>query len=119
MKILIFEDNKNIAEAMRIVLSENGHNVNLAFDTSSVLQKIKKIKPKLIILDFYLSKTNGGQLSKKIKEQRDFQSTPIVMISASTEPQTAAIKCHIDDFLLKPFEIKDLLSIVNKYDQKN
>lgn len=115
MKILICEDDKNIAEAMKIILTDSGYQVDLEFDSDKVLGKIKKTNPDLIILDLCLSGVDGKTLSKEIKTNQELRSMPVVMISASNQLEKITQELLVDDFLPKPFDIDDLLAVVKKY----
>lgn len=107
--ILIIEDDPDINNLIADAFSQNGYCCTQAFSGSEGLLRLKSAEFSLILLDLMLPAISGEQLIKKIKPQI---STPIIIISAKDE-----LDCKIDllnlgadDYITKPFEIKELLA---------
>lgn len=114
MRILVGEDDEAIAEVIRIILSEEGHEILPATDEKTFLTQLKN-KPQLILLDVSLGGADGGQLTKKIKKNSAQQNIPIIIVSANSQIESIAKDSGADGFLLKPFEIDQLQSLVSSY----
>src|SRR6266567_2821148 len=114
-KILIAEDDKAIVDVVKIILENEGYEVHTADQGSIVHQHIKEHNPDMIILDIWLYGEDGGKIAKEIKTKPQTRHIPIVLMSASNETEKVTKSVGADDFLLKPFNIDDLLYIVRKY----
>lgn len=114
-KILVAEDDRAILEVVKIILEQDGYETVYA-DREEVIRKIlKEEKPDLILLDIWLGGSDGGKIAKSIKSDKQSKQIPIIMISANNETEKITREAGADDFLLKPFNIDDLLHIVRKY----
>ncbi|MGI8419522.1 MAG: response regulator transcription factor [Candidatus Levyibacteriota bacterium] len=114
-KILIAEDDKAIIEVVRIILENEGYEVHQASQGAYVFAAIKEHSPDLILLDIWLYGEDGGQIARAIKGEPTTNGIPLVMMSANNETEKITKESGADDFLLKPFNIEDLLYIVRKH----
>lgn len=114
-KILVIDDDKGILDAMFLILDDAGYQVQTSIKQSEIYRKISQFKPDLIFLDILMSGQDGRVICKKLKQEPTFKKIPVIMISAHPNAAKGAKDCGADDFLAKPFEIKDLLSLVKKY----
>ena len=117
-KILVIEDDKDIRDTLVYVLEEQGYEV-VSSEEAKILKSLDKIKPDLILLDNWLtewkSDANGQQISKQLKSNPATSHIPIVIISAVSNIQEIAEAGMADDYLRKPFNLTDIISIVKKY----
>jgi len=114
MKILVAEDDESIAEVMTLILSENGHNVITASDEKTFLSSVSQ-NPHLILLDISLSGVSGAHLTKRMKKDPTYSAIPIIIVSANTDTAEIAKKSGADGFLLKPFDLDQLLELVTTH----
>ena len=120
--ILIVDDDKDFADAVRIVLENNGYQVKHATNVREGREAIVKERPNLIILDVMMDKhTDGFDFCRYLKEDDHFKAIPVLMITAVTEktgfkfsPKTDGEYCPADDYISKPVSVGLLLSRVNK-----
>ncbi|SKA10443.1 response regulator transcription factor [Sediminibacterium ginsengisoli] len=108
-KILIVEDEKKIAAALKKGLTENGYYVEVAYD-GLIGKKLFLSHPyDLIILDINLPGLNGYDLCKQIRNHN--QQIPVIMLTAmnTTEDKIEGFDAGADDYVIKPFEFKELL----------
>ena len=114
-KILIIEDEKNIAKAEGLILGDAYH-VSYAFDGAEGLTKIKKERPDLIILDLMLPNRGGYDICFHVRQNEALKSTKILMVTAMNQAvdKTKGVMVGTDAYLTKPFEPDDLLAQVNK-----
>ena len=118
-KILIAEDDRAILEVVKIILENEGY-TTVSTDREETIFKIANTDaPHLILLDIWLSGHDGGKIAKELKTNKKTKNIPVVMLSANTETEKITIESGADGFLLKPFDIDDLLQIVRKHIRKN
>lgn len=113
-RILIADDNQAILEVMELVLTEGGYEVTTTTDGKKV-HKLAETQPDLILLDIWMSGSDGRDICMKLKHDQKTQNIPIILVSAIKDTEEKAELAGADDFLEKPFEIKDLLEKVAKY----
>lgn len=110
-KLLIVDDDKDIAEALKSILIRENYEVIVAFDGSEALIKIKEGNPDVIILDLMLPKLSGFEVLKEVREKYKDKWRPVIIISAKSELD-AIKKCYdfeADLYLTKPCGIEYLL----------
>lgn len=111
-KILVVDDEKDILEAVKIVLEEYGFNVETSTRGDEIETRSANL-PDLILLDVLLSGKDGRHIAKKLKLQEHTRHIPIIMMSAHPTAHLSIKEYLADDFLPKPFEIDELLEKVN------
>lgn len=114
-KILLVDDNPHILEAIELILSTESYEVFTLTKVDTIVEDVTKIKPAVILLDLLLSGKNGKEVAKELKKTETTANIPIVIISAHPSAQKAALQVGADAFLAKPFDIVDLLALVEKY----
>ncbi|MXV52574.1 response regulator [Pedobacter sp. HMF7647] len=112
-KIMIIEDDKDILEILEHILSGQDYQV-FAFSTGQQIDKIREITPDLILCDNWLPGTRGTELCKQLKAS-DLANIPFILISTSMSLTEEAIDCGADSYIQKPFNIKEVISIVATY----
>lgn len=110
MKILIIEDEPKVASFLRQGLEEQDYEVEVVFDGQMGKKYGTRNHYDLILLDIIIPYINGIELCKQIKEVKP--STPILMLTAlgTTEDKVSGFDAGADDYLVKPFEFKELLA---------
>ena len=109
ISVLIVEDDKNIAELLQLYLEKEGYAVTLAYDGGEGLTKFRAISPDLLLLDVMMPVMDGWTLCKTIRQE---SKTPIIMLTAKgqTDDKVAGLKSGADDYITKPFEMKEVLA---------
>ena len=109
--ILVVEDEKEIAEAIKIYLEEEGYNVEICLDSTKALEKLRTKEFQLILLDIMMPKIDGITLARNI---RKFSSIPIIFFSAKSESidKITGLNAGADDYITKPFEPLELIARV-------
>lgn len=110
MKILIVEDDLRVAELIQRGLEEQGFATTLAYDGLFGKKLALQQKFDLIITDIILPKINGIDLCKELKQSQP--DTPIIMLTAlgTTDDKVEGFDAGADDYLVKPFEMRELLA---------
>lgn len=111
MKILVIEDETNIAQLIRLYLEQAGYRVVVASDGVAGLEMHAREHPDLVILDLMLPALDGMEVCRRI---RAWASTPILMLTArqSEEDRIAGLDMGADDYLVKPFSPREVVSRV-------
>lgn len=119
MKILLLEDDYNYNESIKEYLETLGFEVDAFFDGESALDAIMEKCYYLFLLDVKVPKLNGHELIKYIKEANI--STPIIIITSLTDIDNIAIGYELgcNDYLKKPFELKELELRINQLIKKH
>ena len=109
ISVLIVEDDPNIRELLQMYLEKDGYAVTLAADGGQGLEKFHTIKPDLVLLDVMMPVMDGWEVCKAIRAQGD---TPVIMLTAKgeTDDKVMGLKSGADDYVTKPFEMKELLA---------
>ncbi len=115
-KILVVEDDKNIAEAEKMILETGGYEVDIAADGDEGLKKVPYFDPDLIILDLMMPKVDGVEVCKKLRADARNKDLKIVMVTAKDTEKDEMIGMEIgaDDYICKPFEMDELLHVVKQ-----
>lgn len=108
-RITVADDNVAIVDAMKIILEDEGYDVTTIIDGTEVFEKVKTTPPDLLLLDIWMSGENGGKICKRLKEINATRKLPIVLVSANKDTQQLAEEAGADGFILKPFDLDDLL----------
>ncbi|OGG15096.1 hypothetical protein A2773_04360 [Candidatus Gottesmanbacteria bacterium RIFCSPHIGHO2_01_FULL_39_10] len=113
--IFVIDDDVEILEVIKILLVEKGYRVTLISETNNIFEAVAKDIPDLILLDIWMSGMDGIEIASTLKSKEQLKGVPIVMISANNEGERLAKEAKVDDFLPKPFDIDDILKIVEKH----
>lgn len=110
MNILVIEDEQKVAAFLKNGLEEQGYHVDLAYDAYTGENLVLKKEYQILLLDVIIPGMNGLQLCKKIKDA--IPSMPILMLTAlgTTDDKVTGFDAGADDYLVKPFEFKELLA---------
>ena len=109
ISVLIVEDDRNIQELLQLYLEKEGYAVTVASDGGQGLAKFRAIKPDLVLLDVMMPVMDGWAVCKAIRAD---SQTPIIMLTAKgeTDDKVSGLKSGADDYVTKPFEMKELLA---------
>lgn len=120
-RILIIDDDPDITEAMTVVLENRGYEVASAADSSEGMEQLQANRPDVIILDVMMrTRQEGFELSRKLKQDPDYQNIPILMLTAVKEKTGLDFKPEagdeswlpVEEFLDKPVKPDVLLEKV-------
>ncbi len=109
--LLLVDDEKNIIELERLYLDKEGYDIQVAYDGKSALDKMRSLKPDLIILDLMLPGIDGWEVCRRVRQESD---TPIIMLTARDQDVDKIVGLEIgaDDYLTKPFNPRELVARV-------
>ncbi|MCI8549016.1 MAG: response regulator transcription factor [Lachnospiraceae bacterium] len=110
-KILIVDDDENIAELISLYLIKECYETHIVHDGESALQIFPVFQPDLILLDLMLPGIDGYQVCRELRKDT---SVPIIMLSAKGEvfDKVLGLELGADDYMIKPFDSKELVARV-------
>jgi two-component system, OmpR family, response regulator RegX3 len=109
--ILIVEDEDSLAESIRYNLEREGFSVQVAEDGAVALEAFRADRPELVILDLMLPQVSGLDVCRAIREE---STVPVIMVTAkdSEADKVAGLELGADDYVTKPFSMRELVSRV-------
>ena len=120
-KVLIIEDEVDIAQLVAFNLQRNGYLVDQVHDGREGLEKILKDQPDLVILDLMLPGLDGYKILKKMQRDPRSHSIPVLMLTAKSQidDRLRGLELGADDYLTKPFSPKELILRVKAILKRN
>ena len=114
-KILVCDDNVDIADVLKIILEGGGYDVKVLNEGRNIVKEVKRFHPNLLLLDIMLPGIDGKEISLKLKAARETKRLPILVISALNNPKQVAKEAGADGFIAKPFDMNTLLTKVSGF----
>jgi len=110
-RILVIEDEENLLEALRYSLQKEGYQLFTAVDGEKGLELAREAKPDLLVLDIMLPKLDGLEVCRLLRREADI---PILMLTAKAEEvdRVVGLELGADDYVTKPFSMRELLARV-------
>ena len=115
-RVLLIEDEPNIIEAIRFILSRDGWRVDTHSDGQTAIDAVKKRAPDLIILDVMLPNRSGYDILHDLRDNSDTRSVPVLMLTArgQNKDRELAERLGASRFMTKPFSNGEILSTVRE-----
>ncbi len=116
-KIFVIDDEADIQEIIRINLENEGYEVSTFSSAEEAEKYLEKIFPDLIILDVMMDGIDGYDFCKLLKSSNDYRNIPVIFLSAKTDELDKVVGLELggDDYMTKPFGIKELKSRVKAH----
>ena len=114
-KILIIADEEDLVKGLKINLSDEGYEIDWAFNGTEGFQKALDNEPDLILLDIMLPEMDGFEVCRKLRQKEI--NVPIIMLTAKGDEIDKVIGLEIgaDDYITKPFSIRELLARIKAH----
>lgn len=116
-RILCIEDESEMIDLMRLILSRRGYVVEGATGGKEGLKKVRKELPDLVLLDLMMPDLDGWEVYQQMKADENTKDIPVIVVTAKAQSIDKVLGLHIakvDDYIAKPFNPKDLLSSIDK-----
>jgi len=112
--ILLVEDEESLADSVRYNLEREGYDVVVAVDGRAAVDRFRSERPALVILDLMLPELSGLDACRMIRQESD---VPIIMVTAkdSEADKVAGLELGADDYVTKPFSVRELVSRVRAH----
>ena len=118
-KILVIEDDADIARMIQMLLTYKGYAVTVSDRTEQSDEMLRNSNIDVVIMDMFLSGVNGIDICIRFKSDNRIAHIPVIMMSAHPDAKKICLEAGADDFISKPFDMKDLLSMVSVLIKKN
>ncbi len=109
--ILVVDDEKHIVQLVKLYLTNEGYQVEVAHNGQEALDKVRLLRPDLIVLDLMLPEVGGLEVCRQLRQESD---VPIIMLTArdEAEDRVAGLELGADDYVTKPFNPRELAARV-------
>ncbi|MBN4064169.1 response regulator [Dehalococcoides mccartyi] len=113
--ILVVDDHEEIREALAEILEEEGHDILQAADGLQALEVIASARPDVVLLDIAMPGMDGLETLRRLKDQPDFSTLPVIMVTAQGDRQNMvkAVQLGVRDYVTKPWEPGEVEMCVN------
>ncbi len=113
-KILIVDDEPFNLDLLEQELEEQNYTIERANDGAEALEKVPSFLPDLILLDYMMPKMNGLEVLKRLREDAQYKSIPVILLTAKAtqEDKVRGLDAGADDYVIKPFDAFELLARV-------
>lgn len=114
-KILVIDDDVTVVELLQMMFEEEAFLIQTLTSGARVQQQVVDFQPDLILLDVLLSGVDGRVVARTLKQQVATSRIPIIMLSATRTTEQTSRAAGADAFIAKPFDLEQLLGLVNAY----
>jgi DNA-binding response OmpR family regulator len=113
-KILIVDDEPQATTLLEMLLSSRGYQTVAVNESSEAIDVARESDPDLIILDLMMPEPDGFKVCRMLRADSRFMLTPILIITAldDTDSRIVAFGAGADDYLIKPYNVDELVSII-------
>lgn len=113
-RVLLVEDEINIIEAIRFLLSREGWQVDIHSDGGTAVETVRELRPDLVVLDYMLPGKNGMDILTELRADPDFERLPILMLTArgQSRDREQAERAGVSRFMTKPFSNTEVMTAV-------
>jgi two-component system response regulator VicR len=111
-KILVIEDEEDIANLVKLVLETEDFEVHTILDPLKAYETVKEYRPDAVLLDLAMPKLNGWEIFKVLRGDPDFMHVPIAILTAKTQAFDEMVGLHVmkaDAYITKPFGKQELI----------
>lgn len=114
-KVLVVDDDTDLLEMVSLVLTNHNMRVNPLSECIKFLDHVTSDKPDIVLMDIYLGECDGRDLCQNLKKSDGYDDIPVILYSAGVVTPKSVQESMADDFMSKPFEIKQLIARINHH----
>ncbi len=109
--VLVVDDEKNIVQLLKLYLSNEGYQVEAAYNGQEALDKARKLRPDLVVLDLMMPGIDGLEVCRRLRKESD---VPVIILTARGEDvdKIVGLEVGADDYVTKPFNPRELVARV-------
>ncbi|HYB70308.1 MAG TPA: response regulator transcription factor [Candidatus Bathyarchaeia archaeon] len=113
-RVLVVEDEPDVAEMIRYNLGREGYDVRVAGNGTDALRQVKEAKPDVVLLDIMVPQLNGWEICRRLKQDRETKAIPVIMVTGRVEEgdKVLGFELGADDYVTKPFSPRELIARV-------
>lgn len=112
--VMLVDDSPTARQLLARLLERNGMRVELHADGAQALERLRQVKPALLVLDRHLPGADGLEVARQVREEAHLQGLPILMVSADEAPLDAGQAAAVNLCLAKPYQEEQLLACVRQ-----
>jgi two-component system, OmpR family, alkaline phosphatase synthesis response regulator PhoP len=111
-RVLVVEDERDVAELIRYNLSKEGYDVILAPTGADALKEARAARPDVVLLDIMVPQLNGWEVCRRLKQDAETRNIPVIMVTGRVEEgdKVLGFEMGADDYVTKPFSPRELLA---------
>ena len=111
-RVLLLEDERDVAELIRYNLTKEGYDVVLSYDGAEALKLAREHHPDVILLDVLVPQLNGWEVCRRLKQEPDLAAIPVIMVTGRVEEgdKVLGFELGADDYVTKPFSPRELIA---------
>jgi two-component system alkaline phosphatase synthesis response regulator PhoP len=111
-RVLLLEDEQDVAELIRYNLAKEGYDVLVSGNGAAALRLAREHRPDVILLDIMVPQLNGWEVCRRLKQDADLASIPVIMVSGRVDEgdKVLGFELGADDYVTKPFSPRELLA---------
>src|SRR6266851_6036296 len=113
-RVLVVEDEQDVAELIRYNLAKEGYDVALVGNGADALKRARESKPEVILLDIMVPQLNGWEVCRRLKQDPETRGIPVIMVTGRVEEgdKVLGFEMGADDYVTKPFSPRELVARV-------
>jgi len=111
-RVLVIEDEQDVAELIRYNLAKEGYEVRVVANGDDGLKQARESRPDMILLDIMVPQLNGWEVCRRLKQEPDTREVPVIMVTGRVEEgdKVLGFEMGADDYVTKPFSPRELLA---------
>jgi phosphate regulon transcriptional regulator PhoB len=111
-RVLVVEDERDVAELIRYNLTREGYEVIVAPTGADALKQARDVRPDLVLLDIMVPQLNGWEVCRRLKQDADTKNIPVIMVTGRVEEgdKVLGFEMGADDYVTKPFSPRELIA---------
>ena len=114
MKIVIIEDDKDIASYLELAVQNLGHETAVSYDGQSGLSLIQQTSPDLILLDLHLPEVNGDEILRRVRADDALSSVPVIILTGESYMLKSEVEAQANFTLVKPIDVRVLSQLISQ-----
>jgi len=113
-RVLVVEDERDVAELIRYNLTREGYDVVVAGSGGDAIKQAREVQPDLVLLDIMVTQVNGGEVCRRLKQDAETRDIPVIMVTGRVEEgdKVLGFEMGADDYVTKPFSPRELVARV-------
>jgi phosphate regulon transcriptional regulator PhoB len=113
-RVLVVEDERDVAELIRYNLSREGYDVVVAGSGGDAIKQAREVQPDVVLLDIMVPQVNGWEVCRRLKQDAETRAIPVIMVTGRVEEgdKVLGFEMGADDYVTKPFSPRELVARV-------
>ena len=119
MKILLIDDNEHLTQIYQMIITHEGHHVDIELDSSQAINRIRTEKPELVLLDIMMEPLSGWEVLEQIRMDAALSEIPVIILTGKMMTINEAISygMQIEGYVMKPLERSMLVTAIREVEE--